>query len=286
VYVGELQAGATRLEEVRRVTLDDRDDHLSGWTRDSAAVYFSSTRHGSSDIFRQGVRDRTADVVVEGPGREDNAQLSPDGSYLLYMTYPLESDSALGRVMRVPVGGGPPELVLEQKDIAGFDCPSVAGEACVLVAHESGKTAFYALDPLKGKGRKIGENPTLYAIWSVSRDGTRMAFGDGEMSGAAGITGIRIMRVSDGTKLDFHTEGLKFPSDAAWAADGKGLFIVDRTSVDYRLLHIDLDGHVSVLHRSPFGVARINVSYASPDGRYLAFEKLTRESNAWLLENF
>src|SRR5207249_11353239 len=84
VYVGLLEANGSRLEQARRLTLDDRLDYPSGWTRDSKSVFFQSNRQGTFDIFKQGIEDRTASVVIDGPGDQYDPVLSPDGSMLLY----------------------------------------------------------------------------------------------------------------------------------------------------------------------------------------------------------
>src|SRR4029453_6037814 len=70
VYVGELQEDGGRLTQPRRLTLDDRDDVLSGWTSDGRSVLFASDRNGSLDLFRQGVDDRSAESVFGGPDME------------------------------------------------------------------------------------------------------------------------------------------------------------------------------------------------------------------------
>jgi Tol biopolymer transport system component len=290
VYLGELPAGATRIENVRRLTLDERDDHPSGWTRDSKSVYFSSNRQGTTDIFTQGVLDRTADVVVAGPDSEYGAQLSPDGAYLLYRSRRSPRRGTPVRVMRVPVAGGPPELVLEKTYIYGITCPQAPGASCILIEHgeeyRDHTLSFYALDPLKGLGRKIGEDLTmLKPSWSLSPDGTRIAFADTpDESGSSESSKIRTMNVADGRTQEMRVDGLRHLADLNWSADGKGLFVVDNPS-GWRVIYVDLEGHMNVLYQSESN-AKLNAPLQSPDGRYLAFEAMTIESNAWLLENF
>ena len=287
VYLGDLQAGATRLDNVRRLTLDERDDHPSGWTRDSKSLYFSSNRQGTPDIYRQGAEDRTAEVVIGGPGREAGAELSPDGSCLLYVTRPPASESSPARVMRIPVAGGPPEVVVEQKHLLGFDCPRAPGASCILLLYQDGKISFFAFDPLKGRQREIGEAHPAQPVWSVSPDGARIAFVTGLSPGApTEKLRIKTMSVADGTTHEFRAEGLSDPTDVSWSADGKGLFVIDNSAVGRRLLRFDLEGHVSVLRQSASGYGLIDHPIPSPDGRYLAFEEFTQESNAWIMENF
>jgi len=146
--------------------------------------------------------------------------------------------------------------------------------------------SFYALDPLKGKGRKIGEARAAQSMWSLAPDGTRIAFvAGGGPGGAAENSTIRMMNVADGTTEELRAAELSTPWDLTWSADGKGFFVVDTPSVGRRLVRLDLEGHVSVLHQSvPNG--GLGHPIPSPDGRYLAFEEATTDSNAWVLENF
>ena len=168
----------------------------------------------------------------------------------------------------------------------GFDCPMAPGASCVLVVRRDLTIAFYALDPVKGRGRAIGEQRGSSVIWSVSPDGARIAFvSAGGPSEAEESSTIRTMDVADGTTAELRAAGLSQIWDLSWSADGKGLFVVDVSSPGGRLLRLDLDGHVIVLREFVWN-AMIDHPIPSPDGRYLAFEAMTTESNAWILENF
>ena len=67
VYVGELESNGARLTGARRLTQDDRTDWPGAWTPDNQAVVFHSDRNGTFDIFKQGIQDRSAELVVGGP---------------------------------------------------------------------------------------------------------------------------------------------------------------------------------------------------------------------------
>ena len=56
--------------------------------------------------------------------------------------------------MRVPVGGGPPELVLTGEKIRNFSCAREA-KLCVVVEEVEGKQVLTTFDPLKGRGEKL-----------------------------------------------------------------------------------------------------------------------------------
>jgi Tol biopolymer transport system component len=69
------------------------------------------------------------------------------------------------------------------------------------------------------------------------------------------------------------------------SADGKGLFLAGtpQTGVS-ALYYTDLRGQSRVLlqEKGTFG----DPVWASPDGRYLSFDREVTSSDAWLLENF
>ena len=74
IYVAELDESGTRLKDERRLTLDEREDWPTGWTRDSRSVLFRSLRGGTWDVYKQDVEQATAEaVVVEGTRRRTGA---------------------------------------------------------------------------------------------------------------------------------------------------------------------------------------------------------------------
>ena len=116
VYVGELEAGGTRLKHApRRLTSEEHNEFAGAWTPDSKAVIFVSERSGKSDIFRQAVDQDLAEPVVTGTRANFDPRLSPDGSWILYVSTAKGEDlftSAPVQLMRVPAAGGPSEVVL------------------------------------------------------------------------------------------------------------------------------------------------------------------------------
>jgi dipeptidyl aminopeptidase/acylaminoacyl peptidase len=150
---------------------------------------------------------------------------------------------------------------------------------------------FYAFDPVAGQGQELYRSQLgLKAIhdsdrdsdldWSVSPDGSLVAFEDGELVPEQ----IRV--------LDFRTRAektLQLPQgwnigSLRWAADGHALFATVQ-STENLLVRITLDGKPDVLLNR--GKNRVFFSVRpSPDDRYLAFGQDESESNAWLLENF
>ena len=64
------------------------------------------------------------------------------------------------RLMRLPVHGAPPEMVLEEpfEDFLDFKCPVELSAACVLSRRGAGKEmVFFSLDPVRGRGERIAK---------------------------------------------------------------------------------------------------------------------------------
>ena len=302
VFVGALERGGTRLSTPWRLTVDDRIDWPAGWTRDSRAVLFYSDRNGQLDAFKQDLKARTAEAIAPGAEEKRTPQLSPDGSWILYLAWPRTLVGALprsGRLWRVSVAGGSSERVLDVQGYPGlarlaaepmrltatghpdFRCPSLKGTACVVSEAEQKQVVFSAFDPLEGRTRELAriplETPLTRTFWDLSPDGARIVYGKHELAGR-----LRLLTLAEGTTRELSVKGWNRFDSAAWSADGKALFVTSYSPAGSSLLRVTLDGEAQLLHKANWWMERL---VPSPDGRYLAFGMVTIESNAWMIEN-
>jgi len=299
VYLGELGPDGATVKQPRRFTLDNRGSFPNSWTRDSKAIIFSSERSGKWDIFRQGLNQNMAEAIVQGPERDygkagewpvPGGGLSPDGVWILYGESPRDTPGphpSPSRLMRRPAAGGSPEVVVEEPAGMRWDygCPLKPGSSCVLSQTEGKDLVFYSLDPVRGKGEWLGkmEAGTLFAGWNVSPDGSRLALvrSDDKYGGR-----IELLTLADRAWHEVPVEpawgGLQ---SIAWAADGKGLFLNSCLPDSFSLLYVTLTGKVNLLLSNAHRQRMIN-PLPSPDGKYLAFQAQTVDSNVWMLENF
>jgi len=284
--VGELDAGGRRLKgEPRRLTLDERWDRPGGWTRDSKAVVFASNRNGQWDIFKQALDRDTAEPVVTGRGDKHDPILSPDGNLILYIQELAEGSR---QIMRVPVSGGPPEVVMDGKAIKSLKCSLSPASSCVSSEESPDRKecVFTAFDPMKGRGREITRinlrKPESGYFWDLAKDGSRLAFAE-DLPGSE--RRIQVLPLAGGEaqeiviKRDIQMGGL------AWANDGKGFFVGGYTQ-DALLLFVDMEGAADVLWKRAVIFLWRPACIPSPDGRHLAILSHTIDSNVWLLENF
>lgn len=107
IYVGELEDGGTRLAFPKRLTVSESLDFSSGWMRDGKTILFDSNRTGRSQVFRQQLGQDTPERLMMGPDDEGDAELSPDGLWILYWSSTRDGDSpaVVKRLMRFPAGG-------------------------------------------------------------------------------------------------------------------------------------------------------------------------------------
>ena len=289
VYVGELKEKGTRMDSPKRLTLSESIDYVSVWTRDSKAILFDSDRTGRRQIFRQQLDQESAEPLIQGPDDEDDAQLSPDGAWILYWSAPhggQNSSSTPSRLMRFPVAGGSPEQVLEipRDTITDFLCPYQPANPCVLGGWEHGQLIFSAVDSIHGRGNaiartKMGKPGML--DWCLTNDASRIAIVSPDQLPEK----IRILDLRNGTERDVQLpKGWKIWNQS-WAADGSAVFATAQSTSGYFIARIDPDGKTHVLldrGRNQW----LGRPTPSPDGRHLAFSQQTFEANVWLVENF
>ena len=291
VYVGELEASGHGVKPPRRLTLDEHDDNPGAWVPDSKAILFSSDRNGTWDIFKQALDQDEAQSLVTGPDYKSQPVVSPDGSWILYLSSATAevNPTTLARIMRVPTSGGPPQLVLEGRGIDGLACARSPATLCAFNerASDDRQLIFSAFDPMHGRGQELTRislrQPNRGYAWDLSREGSRLAFTQFDDREAR----IEILPLAGGVAREFNVKGWKGLGGLSWASDGKGLFGCAQQAVrGSTLLYVDLEGRANVLWQQKLTGIALTWGTHSPDGRYLALSGYTRDNNVWLLEKF
>jgi len=289
VYLGELTAGGTRMNPPRRLTNDEANDFPSGWTADSKSVLLTSDRNGARGIFKQGIGQDTAEPVVAGSQHNTGwPGLSADGAWMLYRELPkvIQPSTPLP-LMRIPVRGGVPQLVLESRNSYGFWCARAPASLCAVLEASPDQKLFTltAFDPLKGRGKvltTIAKDPSHDYAAALSPDGSTFAI---SRTREAEIH-IRLLPLSGGSESDIRVKGWPNLADSLeWSPDGKGLYCVSRSPQGDTLLYVDLKGIAQPLWQHK-GWAGGTWAVPSPDGRYLAIGSGVLTNNVWMLEGF
>src|SRR5262249_36615061 len=143
IYVAEFSPEEPRLGKPQQLTFDEADDLPFDWTLDNKAVLFISNRTGTDHIFRQRMVGTSADMYVSDGEKKAICRLNPDGTQILYMVPTNSYDHlASARLMRVPINGGPPQIVLEAPGLDNFQCSRSPSAICVLSQQAKGEVAF------------------------------------------------------------------------------------------------------------------------------------------------
>src|SRR6516162_967006 len=139
-YMADLEAGGTRIRNLKHFTLEEADDSVGGWTTDSKAVFIFKNRGDHYGIVKRGLNSETEETIVAtaSGGFAGPASVSPDGKWILIRIFPLPegilAPDPLGPhpLVRVPTAGGPPELITTVPRYSGIFCAKSPASLCVL----------------------------------------------------------------------------------------------------------------------------------------------------------
>jgi len=282
VYVSEFSAKTGKASTPRRLTLDEADDVPFDWTPDSKAVIFISNRTGKSNIFRQRINETSAEMLGLGPDEKAICRVSPDGTQILYLTSTAGKDAAKrSRVMRAPLDGGAPQVVLAAPRIGNIACSRTPANICIYSQESSTHLVFTAFDPVNGNSHEIASLPRESGIENsgLSPDGQFIAVIK------TGDKRIRLLSIANQSIREIVPKNWSSFSSVDWAADSKGLFVTSNpTGWNSSLLYVDLAGNAHQLWEVK-GAAQ-SWGIASRDGKYLAIPAPTISSNVWMAEGY
>jgi DNA-binding winged helix-turn-helix (wHTH) protein/Tol biopolymer transport system component len=297
VNIGELEDGGRRLKNSHRLTLEEGSDLPGAWMPDSGAVLFLSDRNGTWGIYKQGIEQSIAQPIVTGSDYKYSPVVSPDGSWILYLSSPARRRPTTPvRVMRVSALGGPPQVVLEGQGIDRIACSEPRAALCVfsVLTLDQKQVIFSAFDPSQGtkhtvatvnlaKVDRYAQAPEVYG-WDLSRDGSLVAFAQ---LATLEERHLQILPLAGGRAREINVRGWQGLMTLRWAADGKGLFVSPGTALGATALYVDLEGRAQVIWKLESGnYSRSAWAIPSPNGRFLTLTGYASNSNVWLLENF
>lgn len=284
VYVADIDSGMLRVSNPSRLTLNEGLNIPTAWSADSKSIIFWSLQKGRTGIFKQSLGKDTAVPLVTSSDILEVPRLGPDGSSILYLQH-RDPPSSPEQIMRVPIEGGPPQLVLQADLMATHRCAPVA-HLCAIAEKTADRKRiiFTALDLLKGRGRELLRvdtgDPNQYYLWDISPDGRRIALLD-PVSGH-----ISILPITQGEQgQEFTIRDHRDLGSFDWAPDGKGFFTSSMTgSGGSALLHVDLHGNARAL----WEIKGASSAWAvpSPDGSHLVISAWVDSGNIWTIENF
>lgn len=288
VYLGQLAAGGTRLNPPRRLTNDDAFDRVTAWMPDSKAVLFDSDRSGTPGIFKQLISENTAEPVTTEGKVALFPRVSADGAWIFYVV-PAEPIP----LMRIPISGGVPQLVLQMPKGLNHDCAHAPARLCVVLeeSQDNKQVMVSAFDPLKGRGKTLRTMEKDAAAHlgdfgsALSPDGSTFAIA---RSFDADIR-IHLLSLVGSPDREITVKGWSSLSawGLYWAPDQKGFYCSSVSPKVNTLLYVDLKGNARVLWQYKAAANRFSFwGIPSPDGRYLAIHLGVANGNLWMLQGF
>jgi Tol biopolymer transport system component len=278
IFVAELNGADEKLEHEARLTNDSWSYRPKSWTPDSQTLFYESLRHNRG-IYKRSLSPGTETALLAGPEDYEMWGLSPDGMWFIVTA----STWVPGkwRLLRVPVTGGAPELILTPAGVSEVHCAPAGSRVCVLSESVGKQMTFSTVDPVGGRLKEIAKVETqseLSAGWCLSPDGSKIALvenlGDN----------VRILNLQDkGLQVIHPVPPQKGLQTAAWSADGKRFYLSAFPDNRGRLLEMDAAGKTKLLLEKS---GWIGSPTPSPDGKRIAYTYSLTESNVTLLEQF
>lgn len=282
VYVAEIFSAGPQLRNIKRLTFSNTNDVPTGWLLDSRTVLLDSNRNGNFDVFSQSLVEADATMRVGGPGDTRSAQVSPDRLWLLYLERQTSGSRGKppARLMRAPLAGGSPELVLDIAEVGApspFLCPRTVQGPCVLYEKTETHDVFTTFSPTAGRGREFLRLPRTFARWALSPDGSQVAY----MPVARTARSMTVVSVATGTSRRIDMGDLDRTNGFDWTTDGRALLFTQGTLRNTNVFYVPLNGKPQLLLTLPTNAAS---PFISPDGRRVAYSRYTVDRNAWLIE--
>ena len=186
-------------------------------------------------------------------------------------------------LMRAPLAGGPPQLVVGGRRVVALSCSRPPANRCVATEYDRNQFAFYDLDAAYGKGPELAKldnaSPST-TMCTITADGSFLVC-ERRNSDPVAIQFLPLGRGQE-RQVMVKEAGYLAPDQFDPAPDGKGFYTDGFFQGVWRALYIDPEGHVQVLWPP---LLNCHYFYVSPDGRHLAFGKWDTAGNVWLLEN-
>jgi len=286
-YLAELNSHAAITVPPKHFPLSESSDGICDWTIDSRNVIVVSNRGGTYGIYRQALSEAALQpLVTDGYGRDPH--VTPDGKWVLYLGLGQASLPLNIRpqpVARVPISGGAPQVLFTAKPWSMINCARPPSKLCSIVEWTDDRKGVMVseIDPIRGRGGELARfvaDPNDDDWWvELSPDGNRMAV-TLTKSGP-----IRIVSLHGRKIQELRLRTTRSIQAFNWAADGKGLFVVDGRRNGRAILYVGLDGTEKMVWEQAGGSAE-TLAVPSPDGRYLAMQEWTTSGNLWVMENF
>jgi DNA-binding winged helix-turn-helix (wHTH) protein/Tol biopolymer transport system component len=286
IYISNVDERQGQLGPLRRMSLDEHSNYPYDWTPDGKSIIFRSDRDGVYHLFKQGLDEPAPELLVGGDKNVMLARMDPQGTGVLYLlSAPPGDPSYRMQLMRVPVSGGIPQLVLTETAVNNFQCARQS-DVCVLSQYSPERLTFYKFDLGTGKEtllKTLLDPEWSLFNWSLSPDGSLLALAKKER--ATSPSEIYIHSLNGSAPRNVKLNNWFALDYIDWAADGTSLWVNALSAAGTpTLLRVELNGKVTPALEEP----EMELGWAIPsrDGRQVSLWRGEQSSNAWLLEHF
>ena len=271
----------------RHFTPRQDQESIVGWTSDSKAVIINVYGGDHEGFYKQSLDSDTLQPMaprITGYAVPQTS-LSPDGKWILALVW--NGNPSSPALVRVPITGGTPEVVLRAARFSAFSCARAPSNLCVIPqqTEDHKQTVVQSFDPAKGLGSEllrvnldqdIDPQPEDF-VAAISPDGTRLAVARGPEAP------LEIYSLTGTPTQIIHVDGLQWLWRIGWAPNGKALYVSQRKKGGNEVLALDLQGHKQFIWQNAGWPPNV---VPSPDGRHLAINDFRRDGNVWMMENF
>lgn len=287
VYVARVQGNGSTLGAPQRLSLAEQKNLPYAWTPDGKSIIFVSDRDGARHLYKQAVDQAAPDLLVGGDNNIMIARLDAEGTNILYLTTASPNDPAQGmRLMRLPLSGGTPHLILRAPEISNFQCARMPSHTCLLSQIGGNHIVFSTFDPATGKPTQIHsiDDPEWFLMnWTLSSDGHTLALAKKHRTPLA--ADILLLDLQGGKQRTLVLDNWFSIGCLDFAADGKSIWVNAASPEGVQtMLNVTLSGKViPALEEKEMD---LGWAIPSPNGRDVAIWMSAASSNAYLLEDF
>jgi Tol biopolymer transport system component len=280
--IAEFEANTRKWKTPRLLTLEANDNAAEAWMPDSRTVLFVSNRNGRWTLFKQAMDETNPEVLVEQRCIA-LPRLSADASQVLYQlrTCPVKFSDPVS-LMRLPIAGGPPQVVLKEVGILNHQCARLPATLCIFSKTEGTDHVYVSFDPERGIGRELLRTKDGPNNWSLSPDGKTLAVFPGDHR-------IRMFSVENDVAREGSTITLNdwWIINGDWNSDGKGILLPTATPTGTPvILEVDKAGKASVVLEGAAHTAFMWM-IPSPDGRHAVLSmEVPGDNNVWMVDRF